>query len=247
MPKFIWKVSSRGYAWEGLGARGEGSGFLVPNDRWRWREYHPLEEHSGLFLAFKDTKGSDGILEFANRYGHLGFRVPEPGLPSPDVREELADWHEQIWRMEDAFDDWTALRQGNAGEVELGKLQDLISSHLRQRLEVRFEKDPKAGGMSLEIAPLNLIGALWLQFARAIVGEKQFRKCLTCERWFEVSPEVFRTNRLYCSEGCRSRAYRARRERAVELAAEGKTPKQIADELDSDIKTIKGWLKRGET
>jgi DNA-binding NarL/FixJ family response regulator len=60
----------------------------------------------------------------------------------------------------------------------------------------------------------------------------------------ELSPEIARTSRLFCSESCRARAYRERKEKAVQLAAEGKTPKEIAAELDSDVKTVKGWIKQ---
>ena len=32
----------------------------------------------------------------------------------------------------------------------------------------------------------TLLGCMWLQFARAIGGEKSYRICQNCKRWFEI-------------------------------------------------------------
>lgn len=98
-------------------------------------------------------------------------------------------------------------------------------------------------GFRPRIVPGTLISALWMQFAMAVCENKQFRRCDTCGKPFEVSPEVARTNRRTCSDACKSRAYRQRKATAVKLSAAGKTVRQIAKELDSDIETIEGWLQ----
>jgi hypothetical protein len=55
--------------------------------------------------------------------------------------------------------------------------------------------------------------------------------------------------REFCSPACRVRAYRARRDRALAIAAAGKlTPKQVVERLareghEADAATVKKWLK----
>jgi hypothetical protein len=97
----------------------------------------------------------------------------------------------------------------------------------------------------VEVSSLNQMMAL--QFLSAYGTGKTFAACLVCHRWFELSPGVNRSDRTTCSDSCRVRAYAARRKRARELAAEGKTVRQIAKELGSkDIEKVKGWIERGE-
>lgn len=64
--------------------------------------------------------------------------------------------------------------------------------------------------LGLFIVPRSLIAALWLQLAQAISGNRELRSCPACEEWFEITPEKARTNRLYCSDACKSRAFRNR-------------------------------------
>jgi hypothetical protein len=102
--------------------------------------------------------------------------------------------------------------------------------------------DERSGRLRLHIIPGNLLGAIWLQFAQAINGNKEYRQCAGCGKWFELSPDTARTSRFHCSDACRSRAYRERRERARVMRAQGKGIKAIAGELDSDVETVKNWV-----
>jgi hypothetical protein len=65
--------------------------------------------------------------------------------------------------------------------------------------------------------PQYLLGAIWLQFAVAVDGNKGYRNCRQCGRWFEVSPRAGRTDKIFCRGACRSQASRQRRQPAVEL------------------------------
>jgi hypothetical protein len=89
----------------------------------------------------------------------------------------------------------------------------------------------------------SLWGAILLQFATAIAEDKHYQQCPGCGRWFELSPGVNRAGRVTCSDACRQRAFRQRRERALELYAEGKTPRDIAQAVESDVQTVKRWIK----
>jgi len=123
------------------------------------------------------------------------------------------------------------------------RVQCIVNDELRkQEVYTSLCHDRKLGGFAFKVVPESLLGALWLQFALAVAGNKKYRACGACGQWFEVSPDVARTSRSYCKEACRARAYRARKDRAQAMAAEGKSIKQIAEELGSDEKTVTGWL-----
>jgi hypothetical protein len=92
----------------------------------------------------------------------------------------------------------------------------------------------------------TLWGALMLQFAQAIASQHDYRHCAVCTRWFMVAPGFNRSNRTTCSDTCRQKLYKQRRERALALHGEGKQPREIARELGSDVKTVRGWIERAK-
>jgi hypothetical protein len=55
----------------------------------------------------------------------------------------------------------------------------------------------------LAILPQSLVGALWLQFARAIDGNRDYRACPNCGTWFEVGQGAASRARRFCSNKCR--------------------------------------------
>lgn len=92
-------------------------------------------------------------------------------------------------------------------------IQETVNKHIEGRISPRLLWGKDHSRLGIYLVPDSLIGALWLQFARAIDGEKQYRRCLACGAWFELSPDTARTNRRYCNDACRSKAYRARKAR----------------------------------
>jgi hypothetical protein len=104
--------------------------------------------------------------------------------------------------------------------------------------------DRESGTHRLQFMPKTLLGAMWLQFARAIDGDRKYRACKECGTWFEVSTADtgFRVNRLFCSDACKSKDYRDRKARVGTLKAEGRSIKEIAKELDTDVETIARWV-----
>ncbi len=121
-------------------------------------------------------------------------------------------------------------------------LRDLINIQLPRRVSLWMQVDPRDDSMGLRIVPNDLLGAMWLQFARAVAGNRRYRQCDACGLWFEVSPEQNRTNRRFCSTACRSKFYRRKKELARELRAEGLSVEDIATRLDSDTGTVGGWI-----
>lgn len=71
-----------------------------------------------------------------------------------------------------------------------------------------------AGVPSLRLVPRSLEAFLWVQFAQEIAGVRAYRKCEACPKWFAVTEHTRRTrrDRIYCSDACKTRAYRARKQ-----------------------------------
>jgi endogenous inhibitor of DNA gyrase (YacG/DUF329 family) len=129
-------------------------------------------------------------------------------------------------------------------------VQRWINEKLEKNASPRLLFNPDLGTQVVNIVPHNLLGAMWLQLAEAIAGNKQHRPCKECGKWMEISTEEDgrSARRLFCSDACKSRDYRRRIERARQLKAEGKSLKVIANELESDVDTIKNWVakRKGE-
>ena len=123
-------------------------------------------------------------------------------------------------------------------------MQSLINEHLHHRASPRLLWEQNRDRLGLYIVPEGLIGALWLQFARAVERDAKFRQCPECTTWFEVSPGRGRTDKQFCSTACRTRAYRKRQAEAARLHGEGQSIEDIARELDSDPDTVRGWIER---
>ena len=90
----------------------------------------------------------------------------------------------------------------------------------------------------------GLVGALWLQFARAVERDSRFRQCAECGTWFELARGTARADKLYCSTPCRTKAYRKRQAEAARRHGEGQSIEEIARALESDFDTVRGWIKR---
>ena len=123
-------------------------------------------------------------------------------------------------------------------------MQGLINEHLHHRASPRLLWEQNRDRLGLYIVPEGLIGALWLQFARAVERDARFRQCAECTTWFEVSPGRGRTDKQFCSTACRTKAYRKRQAEAARLHGEGQSIEDIARELESDPDTVRGWIER---
>jgi hypothetical protein len=121
-------------------------------------------------------------------------------------------------------------------------LMHQINALLAGKVHLYLSWHPGASHPHLLHQPHTLWGAVCLQFAQAVGGNQDFQRCPVCSRWFLLEPGVNRANRLSCSSACRQRAHRLRVKRTRELRAEGKGFREIAKEVGSNVKTVKGWL-----
>ena len=134
------------------------------------------------------------------------------------------------------------MREGDWRGAARFVAQRLINEGLDPNTRARLLFDPESKRFNSHIVPRNLLGAIWIQTAAMAEGGRDYRRCEQCRGWFVLSPDINRSDRAYCSDRCRHKAYRDRRLRARELHAKGVTPAKIARELDSNIETVRGWL-----
>jgi hypothetical protein len=88
---------------------------------------------------------------------------------------------------------------------------DRVSSDVRlQRIECvpRLVWAPD-GNQQLTIAPFNLLGAMWLQFAQVATGAYGLKRCAACGKYFRVGKgSAKRADAVTCSDACRQRKKR---------------------------------------
>ena len=98
----------------------------------------------------------------------------------------------------------------------------------------------------MRIVPKTLLGAMWLQFARAVSGEVRYRPCKACGKWLTLSTEDdgFRSDREFCTAACRQKDYRAKVKAARQQRIEGRTMRQIAKHFNTTTDTIRNWLTK---
>lgn len=149
-----------------------------------------------------------------------------------------------------------ASKETNSTILDIGCRGDVISlayfvihqkieSHLKDKIPVNAYWDSERKRPSLRIVPTTLLEAMWVRFAEAIVLDKRFQPCQQCSKWFDISVETARKTKQYCSNACRSKAYRERQEARL-LHRGGKTIEEIARELDSDVETVTKWVNAPE-
>jgi hypothetical protein len=161
-------------------------------------------------------------------------------LPDPPDRVERA-WIASTHLGDDVLGRFV---RGDLVKPALHYVQTKVNEKLQGRASPRLLWDRKRGRLGLYILPDGLIGALWLQFARAIERDSRFRQCAECGIWFELAPGTARADKLYCSTPCRTKAYRKRQAEAVRLHGEGRSIEEIACALESDPDTVRGWIER---
>jgi len=234
--------------------------------------YRPMaREHAALFREFAevDYRDVEAIRTFANKYGRLG--VDSKHAPAEShlhwareiclMREALSlsrPWTQareaadaRIWATADAAIEALWRRHGNSGShkahrrtEDRRKLEWLFNLHL-QHVQTRLHAEEDVP-VRLQLAPLSLLAAMWLQLALAVTGDKRFVACKFCSRLFEIStePSGFRSHREFCTASCKTLDYRKRQRLALTLKADGKTPGRIAAAIGTDLATVTRWLAR---
>jgi hypothetical protein len=88
-----------------------------------------------------------------------------------------------------------------------------VNAHLTSAAIVCTGLRTEQPRIELRLSPYGLIGVIWLQLALALEGSKEFRKCTVCRAWYGCSTGQARARRTYCSDKCKMRAYRHRKQK----------------------------------
>lgn len=170
------------------------------------REYNPLTM-SSLFLRFLGLRSRHEIQAFADEFGQMGRHEYEHQIirDGPVLYgEPLSFWRREISSVREAHRQWE--RQ------QWAPLQERINARLEVLVRPRLLRDADASDqLRFHLVPRTLLGAIWLQLARAIDGDKQFPACDECGRPFEVSRERHigkKKSAKFCSGACRQRHWR---------------------------------------
>ena len=121
-------------------------------------------------------------------------------------------------------------------------VQRQVNDYLKEKVSAQVLWTQDHNALELRFAPRGLLVALWLQFANAIERDSEFRRCAECGDWFEISPATARANKTYCSNACRTKAYRKRKAKAQSLFRDGLSVEEIAERLDANPSSITGWV-----
>jgi hypothetical protein len=206
-------------------------------DLWDMLRANDLEGLQRHVRWGQDRDGVPNVVVY-DSHAELGPLAHAPAGPARTSRVIASSYAPQ---------DLGQFRPGDVVRPGWAALRSVINGHLHGHTAAGLVEDPGSGESVLRLVPHDLQGCLWLQLAEAVNGHKRQRACEYCGTWFEVGAPTKRRrgrpNRQFCSVACRNKAYRQRQETARQLHAGGKTAKQIAKELGTDVETVKGWIK----
>ncbi len=200
--------------------RSEGdSTFIVPKGGRKLR-YRPSDQYPGLFREFADAQPTPaGAIQFANKYGLLGFDDRLFLAPGSFINAEEPMWTAMLqslpyWRAAtDHFREVVELWEAGQAKGNLDPLIDRLNLSSPATPKLWLEKTNDAGRPTMFLQPATLWDGMWLQFYQAITGNVQLRRCAECPTWFPYgSGTGRRKSGHYCSDRCRKTAHRRRKE-----------------------------------
>ena len=84
----------------------------------------------------------------------------------------------------------------------------IVNEQLAKLASPQLLWSEQARRFGIYLRPKNLLGAMWVQFAQIVDERKIIAGCEVCGTWFEKT----RKDRRHCSDRCRVRAMRKRKE-----------------------------------
>lgn len=108
-------------------------------------------------------------------------------------------------------------------------LVDVINREVADDARISLRSDLESGELRAECQPRMLRSFLWLRLGKAIADDNGFETCGHCGRLFELIPPGTRSTRKYCSDSCRTGAFReSKSERASSGPLEDLGPQTTA-------------------
>jgi hypothetical protein len=241
---------AEGYAWENRGGRrpAEGKGqdasrlVLAPNSGTFENIFDPFDFEPALFRIFASLPPTpDAIVAFANQYGDLWRRDADAlgGRTSLSTwRSEISAFREQVEAADRIIARSTSR---SASPKQLHLTAEFIES-LLLAIPVFMSVETQGGVLGLRAHVFDLKDVIHLQLVEAVIERKRYRTCDLCGKPFELTPQVNRSDRIFCSDNCRVKAYQRRRKQAVAMRAKKMSIREIAKSLNSDVPTVKKWV-----
>ena len=151
----------------------------------------------------------EGVTKLADGYGPLlRDRLPD-----------VEDWYSAIRAMRRAVAAWEDAKSTgdyrrvarlikNRAGYKFGATSNLPGT----AANIYLSEDKSTGtGLRLRIRPSCLADALWVQLTLAIDAKQNLVACVECRKWFPVEAGAARSDKRYCSDACKMRAYRKRK------------------------------------
>ncbi|HEY4313604.1 MAG TPA: hypothetical protein VGN12_29395 [Pirellulales bacterium] len=251
-------VNSGGYRWRDLitlaeqkteGVPRASVRLLVPISRraerpWRamGEAYDPFLKERALFRIFANLGPSERrILEFANRYGDIASHrqiLKGYGLALKRWRYEIKKMRRAVHFLDQIGD--CSKRLSSASER---KLQSGFVDRLVREMPVTLTVTQIDGRAVVQTVCHCLLDAMKVQLVEALQEDKRYHDCAHCNKPFEVTPSVSRSDRIHCSTNCRVKHCYQRKKQAVTLHRQGRSVPQIVKAVGSDSKTVSTWIK----
>jgi uncharacterized protein (UPF0335 family) len=203
--------------------------------------YDPFVTEPALFRIFAALDPNpEAILRFVHEYGDVSTLEQ---IIHDEETNTLADWREKIEEMRSTVKQADSLIQGASRSGRDSKQVATIINDILAWSELH----PAAGllpngRVAIQMVAHDLWSAMRLQLAESIINRKQFRECEHCRKPFEVSPQVNRSDRRFCSANCRVKTSQQRRRHAIAMHESGDSMRDIAKVTGSDMKTLRKWL-----
>jgi hypothetical protein len=129
------------------------------------------------------------------------------------VAPEIPGWKRSSFLILDQRHDiFSQVRHGDTLRPAWLALLQIVNVELARHLcaaQLSDDTTSERFGATFAVYPEGLLGALWLQFARAIADNPEYRRCEDCGYDFEITGDK-RADARYCSPACRLRAHRKR-------------------------------------
>jgi hypothetical protein len=185
----------------------------------KWRILQPRSERTrrvdlfsvgpSAFLEFAQTPDTpDAIKGFADRYGALS---PDVGTDPIQYGRDIFTWSMCIRDMKKTIELWKSgdfkklMRTVKKKEIPLRPTLEGVP------VQLLLKEDPLSACARLCFRPDSLLIALYCQLLLKIDGSVNLGACVVCRKWFTLEAGGGRSDKEYCSDACRMRAYRKRK------------------------------------
>jgi hypothetical protein len=174
----------------------------------------------------KASRLRDAIADRDRAYLRKHFTRCDDQLDPKKKRPRGPGWENTtgapVWFLNDEFERDVTDAGGNMADVYAAAslvLVRWVNARLKEVVRSELACVVDTGEIDLIHKPKHLLSALWLHLAEAAAGCPEYRQCRQCKGWFDVAeknPNTGRkthSNQIYCTNACKSLAYRTRRDR----------------------------------